>query len=372
MKILVISNNYPSLRSPSDGAFVYNLVQQFVNLGHTLSIISVEGYSFSRKPKELYSTYGKELGQVFRPKFLSTSAKKIFNFNTFIIGEWGQVKAIERTVIKHKIEFDVVYAHFLDNAFIAVRALSKYGKPIYVAVGESNLEARELRYTKKYLRKSIAAIDGFIPNSPILKDKLIAYGAKKDKIIVRPNGVDLKRFTKRDKIEMRRRHNLPLDKKLVIFVGRFINQKGPLRVLKATSKMSDIGLIFIGSGVQKFESDKIVFKGKVPSEIVPELLSAADIFVLPTLKEGNCNAIVEAMACGLPIVSSKIPEVEVQCDPSFSILVDPMKVNEIAKAIDLVLNDDEKAQTMSKNSIKIAKKLDITERAKSILEFINP
>lgn len=372
MKILVVSGNYPYPKNPSYGVFVYNLIQQFAQLGHTVDIISPRGiihknYFKNQKGKD----YGKERGTVYRPKFLSASQKFIFGFNTFRIGEWGQIKAVRRIVKKHKIEFDVVYAHFLSNAFVAVKALAEYNKPIYAAIGEyDNLNVRRNFYSSYEYKKYLDAISGFIAVSPQVQERLIEHGADKRKIIVEPNAVDLELFYPRKKEEMRIKYNLPLDKKLVIFVGRFLENKGPLRVLKAVEGNQELGAIFIGGGSQKIEGEVVVFNKKVTRDLVPELLSAADLFVLPTLHEGSCNAIVEAMACGLPIVSSDIPEIRFQCDPGFSILVDPLDVNQIRSAINDVTNDEIKISNMSKNALGYSKKFDIKERANRILDFI--
>lgn len=370
MKILVISNNYPSLRSPSDGVFVYKLVQQFAKLGHQVTIISPEGIISLHKKVSLGS-YGQELGAVYRPKFLSASAKNILGFNTYRIGEYGQIRAVQKTIKKYNVEFDVVYAHFLSNAFIAIRALRSYDKPVFAAVGEyRNIDVRRAYYSSNFYSKTLSELSGFIAVSPQVQSKLVSLGVQEDKIIMKPNGVDFNFFYRRDKNEMRKKYKLPLDKKLAIFVGRLVESKGSLRVLEAAKSIDNLELILIGSGRQDVSGEKTAFAGKVPVEKVPELLSAADFFVLPTLHEGSCNAIVEAMACGLPIVSSDIPEIRVQCDPSFSILVDPMDVGAISSAMQSIVSDSEKQDEMSKNALKYSKNFNIIKRAKDILSFI--
>lgn len=371
MKILVISNNYPSNDNPNSGVFVYNLIQQFAKQGNEVTVISPRGISLKKKKRQNTTNYGEELCKVYRPEFISASAKKLFNFNTYQITEKGQINAVKKIVKENKVEFDVVYAHFITNAIIAVNALSSYKKPIYAAIGESNIDKSKALFNSDYFNKSIAKIDGFIAVSSKLKDKLLSFGIVEKKITVRPNSVDFNRFFSMNKIEMRKKHNLPLDKKLIIFTGRFIHHKGPLRILEATKGMNNLGLIFVGNGIQNLEDDKILFKGKVPSRIVPELLSCADLFVLPTLQEGSSNATVEAMACGLPIVSSDIPEVQDQCDSSFSTLVDPLDVSAIEMAIKEIIYDEDRLKLMSNNALMYSKRFDIRERAKSILEFIS-
>lgn len=371
MKVLVVSNNYPSETAPNAGIFVYNLIQQFAKLGHEITIISAEKIRL-KKSKINYS-YGTELGHVYRPKVISASAKNIWGFNTYRIGEQAQIYAVKNVVKKNHLKFDVVYAHFLSNAFIAIQALSSFNVPIYVAVGEyNNLKVRRGYYKPEFYKRTLNKINGFIAVSPQIKERLQEHGVDKNKIIIKPNAVNFDLFFQRDKVKMRNKYNLPLDKKLIIFVGRFIENKGPLKLLEATESIDGLGLIFVGSGGQKLESDKILFKDKVSLDKVPELLSAADLFVLPTLHEGSNNAIIEAMACGLPIVSSDIPEIQYQCNSTFSILVDPQNVSALSEAIIEILSNKKKLMDMSKNAIQAAKKFNIVDRAKGIIEFIQP
>ncbi len=315
-------------------------------------------------------SYGVENCEVYRPSFFSVSSLQLGSFNTYRIAELGQIKGVQKTVKKNNIQFDVVYTHFMINGIIAVSALKEYGKPIFCAIGESDLVSFTKRYPKKYFDQSISGLNGFIAVSNKLKGQLMSYGIPEKKIFMKPNAVDLQRFYRRDKGDMRKKFGFPNELKLVAFVGRFMPHKGPLRVLEAVEKLDNVGVLFIGSGPQDPKGESVVFKGSVPSFEIPELLSAADVFVLPTQKEGSCNAIAEAIACGLPIVSSNIPEVKDQCHPSFSILVDPMDVNALKVAIHSVISDNQKCLEMSKNALDYAKNFEIGDRALSILNFI--
>ena len=307
---------------------------------------------------------------VYRPRFFSASNLQIGSFNTYRVTELGQIKAIQRTVKKYNLEFDFVYAHFMMNGIIAVNALKNYNKPVFVAIGESDLTSFTKMYPKDYFKQSIKQIRGFVAVSNKLKNQLIDYGISDNKIFMKPNAVDLTKFYKRNKVEMRKKYKLPMDLKLVAFVGRFLPHKGPLRVLDAVRNLDNVGALFMGNGPQEPMGTSVIFKESVPSHTIPELLSAADIFVLPTQREGSCNAIAEAIACGLPVVSSNIPEVMDQCNPSFSILVDPLDVKALESAIDSILSDEERSVEMSKNALEFSKNFEIGERASSILNFI--
>ena len=110
--------------------------------------------------------------------------------------------------------------------------------------------------------------------------------------------------------------------------------------------------------------------GPLAHDLLVDYLNMADVFVLPTLNEGCCNAIIEAMACGLPIISSNRPFNKDVLDESNSCLVEPMNVLEIANAIKRIKEDVCYRQQLSDGAIKTASKLTISKRASFILDFI--
>ena len=196
--------------------------------------------------------------------------------------------------------------------------------------------------------------------------------ANESDVEVFPNGTNLKLFHRMDKMECRRKLNLPADKFLIICVGQFTERKGQGRILAALNHLdnNNISTIFIGKGDDAFEHQSIVFKGTVENEVLPYYLNAADIFVLPTREEGCCNAIIEALACGLPIISS---------DKSFnydvlnrenSVLVNPDDISEIADAIDKLYHDKELRERIAQKALETGETLSVSTRASGIIGFM--
>jgi teichuronic acid biosynthesis glycosyltransferase TuaC len=371
MKLLVLSSNYPSLTSPQVGTFVYKLIQEFSSLNHEVVVVSPQKRSYKTTSKA--SGYGEEKAKVFRPTHWSFSNFRFFSWNTYSLTSFFQSKAIKKIVVNNAIKPDVVYCHFIGSAFLYYKAFPKSTLPLFIAVGEyKNIEVLKSYYDISYYNSIIKRVTGFIAVSPQIKNRLIELGVPDSKIIIEPNGADLSIFKPLDKKALREKYNLPLDKKLILFIGRFIENKGPLRVLEAINQLSDdvVG-IFVGKGPQVIEGNKVCYKGTVAHNQIPEMMSMADVFVMPSEHEGSSNVIVEAMSCGVPIVSSNIPEIRVQCDPSFSILVDPRKVNEIKEAIFTIISDKEKCDSMRQAALSYSKKFDIKDRAKRILNFID-
>jgi len=126
-----------------------------------------------------------------------------------------------------------------------------------------------------------------------------------EKIVVIPNYIDTDLF---------RPMNIEKVSGRLIFVGRFTEQKNLLNLLKAVKDLPDIELVLVGDGplegpLREFarrHNVNLVFKGRVPNEQLPALLNTAEAFVLPSLYEGNPKALLEAMACGLPVIATPV------------------------------------------------------------------
>ena len=147
-------------------------------------------------------------------------------------------------------------------------------------------------------------------------------------------------------------------------------RKGIERLAEACRGAQDIRLLTLGTGPKEVRGDNITLVGKVAHEKIPEYLSAADIFALPTLAEGCCNAIVEAMACGLPIVSSDLDFNHDILNTSNSILVNPLNIEEIANAVSLLRQDEALRKRLSLGALETARGLALPIRAARIINFI--
>ena len=163
---------------------------------------------------------------------------------------------------------------------------------------------------------------------------------------------------------------------VIAFVGSFIPRKGPDRVAKAIAKLNDtrIKVMFIGqesSGYNYlFECSGIIYKGPVTHEKLPIMLNCADVFVLPTRNEGCSNAIVEALACGIPVISSNGAFNDDILDNRNSIRIDADDIDALADAIAFLQHNPKVRQTMREFSISRHHSYSIENRAGKILGFI--
>jgi glycosyltransferase involved in cell wall biosynthesis len=166
---------------------------------------------------------------------------------------------------------------------------------------------------------------------------------------------------------------IPKDAFVTIFVGQHTARKGTLRLDAALKQLNDTDIksIYIGRGPEDPDYEGIITKGPKPHEQLPEYLSAADVFVLPTHNEGCCNAVIEALACGLPVISSDRPFNYDVLNNSNSILIDPDNVDAIATAIKKVKDDNELREKLSEEALVTANNLTLDKRVDKLLAFIN-
>lgn len=158
-----------------------------------------------------------------------------------------------------------------------------------------------------------------IANSTMVKDQIVKhYRVPAEKITIIYNGVDLTRFCPEKKSfwrkEVRARLGLPVDTNILLFVGSGFKRKGLKTLVDALSfmKRKDVRLLVIGKGNSKQYRaaaehegtvDKIIFLN--PQKEIEAFYAAADAFVLPTLYDPFSNATLEAMASGIPVITTK-------------------------------------------------------------------
>lgn len=375
MKICIISGGYPSEGRP-EYAFVEQLSIELAKSGNEVTVIAPESLT-KRILRKLDPIQYKRIFQfdkgsvtVYSPKYYSFGGiGKHFNINASLFS-----KSVCKT-LKH-LNFcpDVIYGHFWHNAYAAYPFAVKHNIPLFVASGEAEIE-QNANSDKEI--KFCDYVKGVICVSTKNKNESIERGLLKNApCAVIPNAIDGSLFYKLDKKSCRAKLNIEDSDFVVAFVGNMIYRKGPDRVSDAIDKLNDdtIKSFFIGTNKDGADivptCDGILHYGPLSHEQIPKYLNASDVFVLPTLHEGCCNAIVEAMACGLPIISSDRDFNMDILDRDNAILIDPMSINEISKAISVLKNDVSKRASMSLNSLEKVKSLNIESRAKRILSFI--
>ncbi len=179
-------------------------------------------------------------------------------------------------------------------------------------------------------------------------DKPIAYLA---------NGVDTSLFKPASasvKVQLRKKHHLPLNRKLVLFVGRFVQKKGIDLLVNAKTPEFDLVLVGEGKLPKNVENTEGIFVlNSLPQESLAEIYQACDVFVLPSSCEGFPLSLQEAMACGLPLVSAE-ENITTEYDKTAFASLIQLSPFAIKETVSKLLNDDALRGSMSSAARKVA------------------
>lgn len=378
--ITIIAGSYP-YKNQMTFVFVQQLVHALIDMKIKVTVVASQSIIHALMYREkVMPTHYKEVTEkgieydVYRPYTLSFGNNNPFKKLT----SWYNKKAI--TALLKKINSDVLYSHFWSSALSVYEYTLKKEIPLFVACGEGDdaIENMIGSISKDELKKLSCSVSGVISVSTENKMKCIKYGlANEENIDIFPNCVNTDLFKKKNTDNFKKKLGIKEKDFVVCFVGGFIPRKGPDRIAKAIKQLNDnqIKVMFIGkefSGYSfDFDCSGIIFKGAVSHNDLPLYLNCADVFVMPTLKEGCCNAIVEALACGLPVISSDRSFNYDILNENNSIMIDPMNINEIASAIKRLKNDATLRSKMSEYSHARHDEYSICSRAVKILNFIN-
>ena len=208
----------------------------------------------------------------------------------------------------------VLRSNQVPGAEIASRAAQFYGKkfiarcgylPSNIAMWRHGVESAEARRAKQLEAAVFLSADRVVVTTSALKQTIVErYGIAKDRVRIIPNYVDTRRFGPSTNS---RQHNL------LLFVGRLGKEKNIQALFEAVEGL-DVQMAVIGDGslkealMARTEKDRlrVQFLGNVPNAELPAHLNQASVFVLPSHIEHHPKALIEAMACGLPVIGTNV------------------------------------------------------------------
>ena len=202
--------------------------------------------------------------------------------------------------------------------------------------------------------------DAFLAISAEIASEWTSNRIPRNKIHLIPNGVDTNRFAPvgaEQKSILREKLNLPQNATVAIFTGRLVSYKGLPLLLKVWKEIrcqhKNVLLLLVGNGgldIHNCEAElreyvksaglekEVIFSGAVQN--VPEYLQASDLFVFPTENDAFSSSIVEAMACGLPVVATPVGAIKtIVTHRETGLLVEPRNFNQLFDALDIILSD---------------------------------
>ena len=268
---------------------------------------------------------------------------------------------------------DVVHVHgYSRKTAVAIGMGRLFRVPVVLSLHTAGFDdPASIAQHGRIARWAFDAADAWMTVSPGLRDRCLASGVPPGRLHYVPNGVDVERFRPASSDERRALRcalGVPEDRPLVLFVGFFSRDKQPHVLADAWLRVQGAApstLLMVGATASRYfevdaqlasdirasarragVDDRLVFVPPTPN--VHECFRAADLFVLPSAREGLPVTLLEAMACGLPAVVSRLPGATdwVVEDGRTGVLVTPGDVAGFAQAITGVLADPARAAEM--------------------------
>jgi glycosyltransferase involved in cell wall biosynthesis len=254
-------------------------------------------------------------------------------------------------------------------------------RPTYVkvasggATGEVRSGYRSAWLTRRIgLRRAgrVQALSGEIAS------ELQGIGVAQERIVRIPNGLDLSAFRPpqgNERLHDRHRLELPDRSLVVLFVGRLAEYKGTADLLRAWQDVAaeaDALLVLVGARGREDRPVSIPLDGprvlvRPWTSDVAAYLRAADVFAYPAHQDGMSNALLEAMACGLPPVATSIPAVEGLLENERNaLLVPPAAPNHLSSALLRLLHEDELRRRIAEGAARTAREYSVEDVVRQI------
>lgn len=363
MKILLFSTLFPNAAQPNHGIFVENRLRKLLAAGECEArvVAPVPYFPISGR---MFGEYGRYAAapraevrhdiSVTHPRFVVIPKLGMTAAPDLLYrGARPEVERLRRS----GFDFDLIDAHYFYPDGVAAAMLAReLGKPLLITARgtDINLIPQHSRPRERILWAAEQA-SAVITVCAALREEAVGLGMAADKVHVLRNGVDLEMFRPSDRAAVRGR--LGLAGPVVLSVGHLIERKGHHLVIEALAGLPDVTLVIAGEGPWRERLERLAnglglasrtrFLGQVPHRELPEVYGAADALVLASSREGWANVLLEAMACGTPVVATDVWGTrEAVTAPQAGRLVQSRNSRDIRRAIaDLLAHPPERAAT---------------------------
>ena len=349
MKILALTNLYPNPYQPHRAPYNRHQFRMLSEL-HDLHVIAplawIDELTARRRGEPPLPDSRRVIHDgltVDHPRYWYTPKTLRRYYGRFFLA------SVQRTFRRVAAEFrpDVIFAPWAyPDGYAAVELARRSRLPVVVQVHGSDIrQLRQFPARRTGTMHAVRMAQGIIAVCRDLARGVIGLGAAPERVRVIIDGVDPTVFSPGSKEASRRHLGLSADRQHLLFVGNLVPVKGNDVLLEACRMLpgNSWQLHLIGEGPQRAVLERqvrsagivgrVVFHGPVPHESLPDWFRAADLFVLASRSEGIPNVLLEAMACGLPFVASRVGGIPEIAELGASRLVEPDRPAELAGAI---------------------------------------
>lgn len=362
-ELVVFSALFPSAARPGAGLFIRERMFR-VARHHALVVVSPQpwfpGQGLIRWLRPGYRPMApavetQQTITVYHPRFLSVpGVLRRFDGWSMALSSYALMRRLRREGAR------LIDAHFAYPDGEAATRLGRWlGLPVTVTLRGTEVPHSRNPVLRPRLARVLAAATRVFSVSDSLRRLALELGTPAEKAEVVGNGVDTQVFHPVDRAAARQRFGLPAAARVLISVGGLVERKGMHRVIDCLpgllEKHPDLHYLIVGGaspeGDMRAEleaqaarlgvADRVHFLGALPPADLKWPLSAADVFVLSTRNEGWANVFLEAMACGLPVISTDVGgNAEVVCKPELGRIVPFGDAPALERALDEALACD--------------------------------
>jgi teichuronic acid biosynthesis glycosyltransferase TuaC len=328
LRLLTLASLYPNRAMPTFGIFVENRLRRLAASGEVASrVVAPVPWFFSTHPR-----FGAYARWAAVPRQEERHGLDISHPRYLMVPKLGTMaqpyllyEALRRHVrglLRAGARFDLIDAQYYYPDGVAAAWLARdLGLPLVITARGTDLNlVPHLAGPRRLIARAALEASASITVCAALGDVLRELGVPAEKIRVLRNGVDLALFSPGDRAAARRK--LDLKRPTLLSVGHLVERKGHHLVIEALAELEGCELLLAGAGPERSRlealarrlnvEERVRFLGEVPHEDLPEIYQAADVLVLASSREGWANVLLEAMACGTPVVATDIwgtPEV---------------------------------------------------------------
>jgi glycosyltransferase involved in cell wall biosynthesis len=359
--LVVFSTLFPSAARPGAGLFIRERMFR-VAQHRPLVVVSPQpwfpGQSLIRMLRPGYRPQAPALEiqqgiRVYHPRFLSVPGLlRQFDGWSMALGSFFLLRRLKAEGAR------LIDAHFAyPDGEAAIRLGRGLGLPVTITLRGTEVPHSKNPALRPHLSRTVEAAAKVFSVSDSLRRLAIELGAAPEKTEVVGNGVDTERYHPVDRTAARSRYGLPENAQVLVSVGALVERKGMHRVIDCLPELinrhADLHYVIVGGaspeGDNRAEldaqvarlglSERVHFLGALPPDELKWVLSASDVFVLATHNEGWANVFLEAMACGLPVVTTDVGgNAEVVCRDELGIIVPFGDVAALRQALQAALS----------------------------------
>ena len=341
MRVLVLSSTFPSVAEPTRGVFIFERMRRVARRSELVVVAPVPWFPlnqwFRGRMAAVPSVESRDGLTVYHPRFLS-----IPRYGKFLDGVLYALCLLPFLArLRRTFAFELIDAHFEYPDAVAATLLGcLLRRPVVVTLRGKLVRLAGYPLHRPQLRWMLRRADRVVAVSGFLRDLAVGLGIARDRVRVVRNGVDAAQFAPLDRTEARARCGLPAEGPILLTVGGLDGHKGQHMVVDALPGLlrmyPAMSYVIIGDGrpgnsYEKTLRHQVVtrglerhvrFVGGQPHDSLRAWFCAADLSILLTKSEGWPNVVLESLACGVPVVATRVGGVpEIVRDGTDGILV---------------------------------------------------